>query len=129
VIFDFIKKLRNDPKNLQIFGDGQQSKSYLYIDDVIDAFLLITDKAKSSINLYNLTSKDFITVTEIAEIIINKMGLKTVKIKYTGGKAGWKGDVPVVRLKDKLLQNLGWQRKYSTKKAVEETVQALLTEL
>lgn len=126
VIFDFIKKLRNNPKQLQILGDGKQSKSYIYIDDVLDAFFLIWEKGKKPISLYNLTSTDFITVTQIANIIIRMMGLLDVKLIYTGGNVGWKGDVPKVRLSQDLIKNLGWNPRYTTKSAVEQTVKDLL---
>ncbi len=129
VIFDFIKKLRSNPKQLKILGDGEQSKSYLYIDDVLDAFLLVWEKSNLPINLYNLTSTDFLTVTEIARVIIKTMGLKNVNLKYTGGKVGWKGDVPIVRLNGDALIKLGWKRKFTTKTAVEKTAQDLLGEL
>lgn len=129
VIFDFIRKLRSNPKQLQILGDGQQSKSYIYIDDVLDAFFLIWKRGKKPISLYNLTSADFITVTEIANIIIGTMGLRKVKLIYTGGNVGWKGDVPKVRLSQVLIKKLGWSPKYTTNSAVVQTVKDLLKEL
>lgn len=126
VIFDFINKLKNNPENLKILGDGKQSKSYLYVVDVINAIFLILNKAQERINLFNLASEDFIDVNSIANIIIEKMNLKRVKITYTGGPIGWKGDVPIVRINSEKIRKLGWFPKYNSKKAVEKTVEELL---
>ncbi len=129
VIYDLINKLRNNPKQLEILGDGEQSKSYLYITDVMNAFYLIMQKCHQPINLYNITSTDFITVTEIAHIIIRRMGLKNVKLHYTGGRVGWKGDVPTTRINGDAIKKLGWKHFYTTRSAVEKTVQDLLLQL
>lgn len=129
VIYDLINKLRKNPKQLEILGDGKQSKAYLYITDVLDAFYLIWKKGNKPINLYNITSADFITVTEIAHTIIKGIGLKNVKLLYTGGRAGWKGDVPTTRINGDAIKKLGWKNSYTTKEAVGKTVQDLLNEL
>lgn len=126
VIFDFIKKLRQNSSKLAIFGDGKQSKSYLYIEDVLNAIELIISRTNERINLFNIASVDAITVTEIAQIIISKMKLHKVKIEYTGGPIGWKGDVPVVRLDTSALKKLGWTCEHSSRQAVEKTVDDLL---
>ena len=124
--FDFIKKLKANPKELLILGDGQQSKSYLYIDDFISAMLLIMNKAKEKINVFNVASDNFIDVTSIAKITAQAMGLKGVNFKYTGGQGGWKGDVPKVRIDAKKLKKLGWSPKLTSKKAIERSIQDLL---
>ncbi len=129
VIYDFMHKLRKDPSHLQILGDGRQSKSYLHTDDVLDSFFLVWQKTNKPINLYNLASNDFITVNHIAKIIIKTMALKNVQIEHTGGKVGWIGDVPKVRLTFDALEKLGWKRKYTTMQAVERTASALLKEI
>lgn len=126
VIFDFMNKLKKDPSKLEILGDGQQSKSYIYLEDVLNAIDIVLEKAADRINLFNLASPTYITVTEIAEAVIKGMGLKEVKISYTGGNIGWKGDVPVVRLDCSKLKQLGWECKFSSKEAVEATVKSIL---
>ena len=126
VIFDFINKLKKDPTKLQILGDGQQSKSYLYVADVIAAIDLVWKKGKEKINLYNIASNSFITVTEIANVILEEMGLDKTKLSYTGGSIGWKGDVAIVRIKNTKINKLGWKSNYTSKQAVRKTVRVLL---
>lgn len=126
VIFDFMNKLKKDPSQLQILGDGKQSKSYIYLEDVLNAIDIMLEKATDRINLFNLASPSHITVTEIAEAVIKGMGLKDVKLSYTGGNIGWKGDVPVVRLDCSKLKALGWECKYNSYDGVVKTVQELM---
>lgn len=127
VVFDFINKLRKNPKELLVFGDGKQSKSYLYVADVIEAINIVWKKSNRQINLFNISSDSFISVSEIAKIVINEMGLKGVtKIKYTGGNRGWKGDVPIVRLDMTAIEKLGWKSKHTSHEATVETVRSLL---
>ena len=126
VVYDLIKKLNQDPTCLEILGDGKQSKSYLYISDVIDAIYLILKKAKKFINIFNVSTDTYISVDQIAKIIIREMGLKNVKIHYSGGRIGWKGDIPIVRIKNTKLKKIGWKPKYSSSQAVINTVRDLL---
>lgn len=126
VIFDFINQLKVHKNYLKILGDGKQSKSYLYVKDVIKAVDLVWNKANENINIYNIASKSFITVTEIAKEILKQMKLKNTKIEYTGGNIGWKGDVPVVRIDNHKINKLGWMEKFSSKQAVSHTISDLL---
>lgn len=126
VVFDFINKLKADKNKLLILGDGQQSKSYLYISDVLDAVLLGLASEKDEINIFNIASKTFISVNEIADIVIKKMHLHNVIIKHTKGNIGWPGDVPIVRIENKKLETLGWTPRYSSRLAVEKTIEELL---
>lgn len=126
VIYDFINKLKRDPTQLHILGDGKQSKSYLYVDDVIKAIDLVWSKTNDKINLFNIASNSFITVTEIAEIIIHEMNLKNTKLIYSGGSIGWIGDVPIVRIDNSKINKLKWNSKHTSTEAVEKTVKFLL---
>lgn len=126
VVYDFINQLKRNPDEFKILGDGTQSKSYLYIDDVLEAINMVWKKTKGEIELYNLSSTTFITVNEIAEIVMNEMGIKKMKIHRTGGKRGWKGDVPVVRLNISKLKKLGWKSSNTSKQAVIKTVKSLI---
>jgi UDP-glucose 4-epimerase len=126
VVFDFIRKLQKNSSELTILGDGKQSKAYLHVDDVIDALLLIQKRVKQPLSIFNLTSTSFITVNKIADIVIAGMKLGKVKRTHTPGKVGWKGDVPVIRLKNARLAKLGWKPKYDSTRAVAATVKALL---
>ena len=128
VVFDFIKKLKRNPKELEILGNGKQSKSYLYIDDVINAILLVISKSKEKINIFNIASSDFIDVSSIAKLVISGMNLKNVKLNYSGGKVGWKGDVPIVRIDAQKIKKIGWQPEYNSSQAVKKTIGELLKE-
>ena len=125
VVFDFIKKLRKNSRELTILGDGNQSKSYLYIDDVLDAVLIAISKTNKPINLFNISSNSFVKVNEIAEIVINQLGFSDVQIHHTNGKVGWPGDVPIVRLGNKKLKDLGWEPKFNSRDAIRKTAEFL----
>jgi len=126
VVFDFIKKLRKNPKELYILGNGKQSKCYLHVSDLINAMILAIEKSNERINLFNVASKSFLTVNEIAKMIIREMNLKNVKIEYSGENVGWKGDVPKVRLDIQRLTKLGWKAKMNSKQAVLRAIKELL---
>lgn len=128
VVFDFVGRLLKDPSQLRILGDGQQSKAYLHVSDVIDALLLVYKKGTDTVNTYNLSSNSFISVNAIADVVIQEMGLKGVKRIHTPGKIGWKGDVAVIRLHNQQIKRLGWKSHYTSRQAVQATVQALLTD-
>ncbi len=123
--YDFVRKLRMNPEELEILGDGTQSKSYIYIDDIVDALRTVEKKALHGYNYYNVATLDHITVTEIAETVKTVMGLKNVEFKYTGGDRGWKGDVPVVRLDSDKIRGLGWRNRYTTPQAIEMSVRSI----
>lgn len=123
--FDFIRKLMNNPKELEILGDGTQSKSYIYIDDIVDALRVVERNALVGYNYYNVATLDHITVTEIADVTTEIMGLESVQYKYTGGNRGWKGDVPIVRLESKKIRKLGWENKYTTLQAIIMSISSM----
>ena len=124
--YDFIKKLRKDPTTLEILGDGTQSKSYIHVSDVIDAILFVIKNSKDKVNLFNVATDDYITVSDIANIVVKEMGLKDVKFQYTGGKRGWKGDVPVVRFDLTKIHKFGWKSKYNSSEAFRLSIKNLL---
>ncbi|HSX57846.1 MAG TPA: NAD-dependent epimerase/dehydratase family protein [Candidatus Saccharimonadales bacterium] len=126
VIFDFINRLKANPKKLRVSGNGSQSKSYLYVGDVIEAINLVWQKSKKPINLFNISSDSFITVKEIAEMVVEEMGLEKAEIIYSGESRGWKGDVPIVRIDNKKIENLGWKSKHTSQQAVNKTIKNLL---
>jgi len=124
VIIDFIKKLKNNPNELEILGDGTQTKSYIYIDDCIEGMLFGEEKSNVNFELFNLGSEDKITVKELADLVVNGLGLNDVKYKFTGGYQGrgWKGDVKFMQLSIEKIKKLGWKPKYNSKEAVKKTV-------
>jgi len=126
VIYDFIKKLRGKPDELEILGDGFQEKSYLDVESCVDAMLFIISHARGQVNIFNIGNRDRITVKRIAEIVVEELGLKDVKFKFTGGKRGWKGDVPFMMLSIERLEKLGWKPAVSSEEAVRLAVRKLL---
>ncbi len=130
VIYDFIRKLSKNKKELKILGDGKQTKSYLSVSDCINGMMIARDKAKEKINIFNLGSNDKTNVKEIAEIVVEEMissGLlqKKPKFKFTGGVdngKGWKGDIKEMLLDISKLEKLGFKPKDSSKQAVREAV-------
>ena len=126
VIFDFINKLKQNPHHLQILGDGKQSKSYLYVSDVLDAVFLAVKRTNQQIHLFNIASNSFISVNDIAKYVIQEMQIPHVKIQHTKGKIGWPGDVPIVRISNANLYKLGWKEKFSSKQAVIQTLKEVV---
>ncbi|MDI9645447.1 MAG: NAD-dependent epimerase/dehydratase family protein [Archaeoglobales archaeon] len=125
VIYDFILKLKRNPAELEVLGNGEQSKSYVYIDDCIDAMFFGLKKANEKVNIFNIGSEDQIKVKKIAEIVAEEMGLNPT-LKFTGGDRGWRGDVPVMLLSIEKLKKLGWRPKFKSEDAVRLAVRDIL---
>lgn len=128
--FDFVRKLLDDPARLVILGDGTQSKSYIHVLDVIEAMLAAHRGPESPYEAYNVATGDYITVTEIADLALECLGLNRdeTTYEYTGGDRGWKGDVPVVRLDTSRIRSLGWQCERSSREALRQSIVAMLEE-
>ena len=129
VICDFIRKLRENPKKLEILGDGTQTKSYLHVEDCVNAILIGTNLSREKVEIFNVGSEDQITVKEIADIVCEKMGLSNVQYIFTGGVdggRGWKGDVKFMLLNVNKLKKLGWKPKLNSRQAVEKAVEEIL---
>lgn len=126
VISDFIFKLNNDPTQLQILGDGKQLKSYLLADECVDGMLFAMDKSNDAVNIFNLGTKDAITVDEIAKIVTEEMDLKNVKFSYTGTSSGWTGDITKFLLDVTKLEKLGWASKYNSEESVRIAARRML---
>ncbi|MBE8538727.1 NAD-dependent epimerase/dehydratase family protein [Geoglobus acetivorans] len=127
VIYDFIIKLKRNPDELEILGNGEQNKSYIYIDDCVSAMFHAVRNAGEAVNIFNIGSEDQVKVRRIAEIVCEEMDLNPV-FRFTGGERGWKGDVPVMLLSIERLKSLGWRPDYGSEEAVRKTVQDLLNE-
>lgn len=126
IIFDFINKLKNNPKHLEILGDGRQEKSYLHVSECVNAILFAVENTSEPVNIFNVGSNDTINPTRIGEIIVEEMGLEDVEFRYTGGKRGWKGDVPRMLLGIEKLKKAGWCPEYSSEMSVRGTVRVLV---
>lgn len=131
IIWDFINKLQVDKNNLEILGDGTQSKSYLHVNDCIDCFLFCLSKFNSKIEAINVGNNDKIDVVSIAKIVCDKMKLDNVKFVTTGGVdsgRGWIGDVKQMHLDISKLKEVGWAPKLSSYEAVQLSSQEILKE-
>ena len=126
VISDFIYRLGENPRRLEILGDGKQAKSYLLSGECVDAMLYIVDHASARMNIYNLGCDDSLSVDRIAQMVVEALGLKDVEYAYTGGDAGWPGDVPRFRLDVTALRRFGWQARHNSEQAVARAIQAIL---
>lgn len=123
-VFDFYQKLQADPTRLPVLGNGKQRKSYLYVQDCIDAILLAMDKATDKVNIFNLGSDGYCEVNDSIGWICQELGVKPT-LEYTGGNRGWIGDNPFIFLDTQKIQSLGWKPKVSINEGVIKTVQYL----
>jgi UDP-glucose 4-epimerase len=131
VLVDFINKLKKNPAELEILGSGQQLKSYLDVRDCVDAMIYAVDNSGDQTNIFNIGSTDALDVTEIADIVAEKMGLSDVIYKYTGGFGGrgWRGDVKVMQLSIDSIRSLGWSPKKNSRESIKSAVDDLLRDL
>jgi UDP-glucose 4-epimerase len=133
VVHDFISKLLENPRRLEILGDGSQRKSYVWIGDCIEAILHVLKRVEASrYDVYNVGSEDWVTVSEIADMVVESMGLKSVGKIFTGGVEngrGWVGDVKLMNLDISRIKATGWRPMYTSREAVKLSIDARLREL
>ena len=132
VIHDFSLKLRKDPSTLEVLGDGRQTKSYILVNECVDAILFGAakrlPKISSKMEVYNIANSDWVSVAEIARQVIMASGSKGTKIQFTGGKRGWPGDVPKVMLDGAKLAKLGWKTKLNSLQTVKAAAKIIWNE-
>lgn len=126
VVFDFINRLKVDPTHLRILGDGNQTKPYLHVHDLIEAMIRFMD-VPQGVTLYNVGVDTATSVTRIAEIVTEKMGLAGIPFEYTGGRGGWKGDVPKFQYDLSKVHSAGWRASMTSDEAVIRTVEQVLS--
>jgi UDP-glucose 4-epimerase len=126
VVYDFINQLERNPKRLHILGDGRQKKPYLYVRDLVSDGLFIYRNTIKLLYIYNVGVRDRISVNDIARIICEEMELKNVQWTYSGGPAGWQGDVPEYQYDLCKVHALGWRARYSSSEAVRLAVRRML---
>lgn len=129
VAHDFLRRLAFDPTQLKIFGDGTQSKPYIHVEDVVDAFMMMEERNGPGYDMFNVASEDFLTVSDIADIVVERMGLSGVRYNYTGGSRGWKADVPLYRLDSSKIRGLGWRNRMTSREAVVGSVDSMIEDL
>jgi len=123
-VFDFYKQLFQNSKELKILGDGHQRKSYLYIQDCIDALFLALERASGKINIFNLGQDHFCEVNDSVKWITERLKISP-KLVYSGGSRGWIGDSPFVFLDTSRMRALGWKPKVPIQEGIVRTVQYL----
>jgi len=123
-VFDFYKQLLEHPWELCVLGDGHQRKSYLYVQDCVDAILVAIERATDKVNIFNLGTDEFCDVNDSISCICGHLGLKP-KLVYSGGNRGWIGDNPFIFLDCSRIRALGWTPKLTIREAVVRTVQYL----
>ncbi len=129
VIFDFIHKLKKNPNELEILGDGTQQKPYLSVEDCVEGMLFGFQNSNERVNFFNLGCESTTDVSSIARMVVEEMGLKNAKFKYTGGDRGWPGDVPQVRFNTEKMEKLGWEPEYSSDQAVKRAIKFMIEEI
>jgi UDP-glucose 4-epimerase len=120
-VVDFYRQLRADPSRLRVLGNGKQRKSYLYVQDCIDAMLHAVDRARDPINIFNLGTEEYCTVDESLGWICAHLGLSP-KRRYTGGERGWVGDSPFIFLDTAKIRSLGWRPALTVRDGVIRTL-------
>jgi UDP-glucose 4-epimerase len=129
--FDFVCRLLADPTALTLLGDGTQSKSYVFVTDVVDAVLRAAEDGDRPYDVYNVATGDHITVNEIASIAMQCLDLDPASVEVTRGSGdrGWKGDVPVVRLDTRRIRALGWRQTRTSAEALRDSIMAMRLEV
>ena len=128
VVHDFVRKLQRDRGRLEILGDGTQRRSFVLVDDCVEAMLFALGKTSKNYNLVHIGNGDEISIAGTAEVIFEAMQLQGVKIHYTGGRVGWKGDVASNFICTETLTALGWKPRHSSRQAVLEAARRLAAE-
>ena len=126
VIFDFIQKLKQNPSELEILGDGKQCKPYLHVEDCVEGMLFGFRNSHDKVNVFNLGCSSATNVDNIARMLVKEMGLTRVSFNHTGGDRGWPGDVPQVRLNVEKMNKLGWKARYTSDEAVRKAIKDIL---
>jgi UDP-glucose 4-epimerase len=123
-VFDFYKSLRDNPHSLRILGNGKQRKSYLYVQDCIDAMLLAAERSNEQVQIFNLGNDDYCQVNDSVGWITGHLGLQP-ELSYSGGERGWIGDSPFIFLDCQKVRNLGWQPRLTIREGVIRTLEYL----
>ena len=123
-VYDFCQQLTAHPGHIDVLGNGKQRKSYLYVQDCVEAMLAVIEKAKEGVNIYNLGTDEYCEVNDSIGWISQKLGVNPER-RYTGGDRGWIGDSPFIFLDTKKVRSLGWKPRLTIRQGVEKTVDYL----
>jgi UDP-glucose 4-epimerase len=125
-IFDFYRRLQQNPKVLEVLGDGHQQKSYLHVEDCVSAVFTVLGKANEPINIFNIGHHEWLEVRDSVKIICRELGLEP-EIRYQGGIRGWVGDSPRILLDTRKLRALGWTPRRTIQESVADTLRFLVS--
>jgi UDP-glucose 4-epimerase len=123
-VFDFYKQLCAHPDHLEVLGNGHQKKSYLYVQDCINAIFTAIEKSQDKVNIFNLGTDEYCEVNDSIGWICNHLGI-TPEIHYSGGERGWIGDNPFIFLDCKKIRSLGWKPQYTIQEGIIRTIKFL----
>ncbi|MCB4757663.1 MAG: NAD-dependent epimerase/dehydratase family protein [Elusimicrobia bacterium] len=123
-VFDFYRKLMNNPNELEVLGDGKQKKSYLYVQDCIDAMFCAFEKSRKKVNVFNLGTDEYCAVDDSISWICDHLGLSPRRV-YGGGERGWVGDSPFIFLDCARIRSLGWKPKLTIRQGIIHTLEYL----
>lgn len=129
--YDFIRRLTADPTSLRILGNGRQTKSYVHVNDVINAVLSFVDHQGPNFDVYNISTRDSLSVNDIGDLTFKVLGLNKsdINITFTGGERGWKADVPIVKLDPSKIESTGWRPKFTSQEAMQDALVAMRQEI
>jgi UDP-glucose 4-epimerase len=118
--FDFLKKLKKNPQELEILGDGTQTKSYIHVKDIVSGVLHAEKKSNMFYDVFNISTQDFLSVHQIAKMAIEILGLdeSQVAMHFGVGDRGWKGDIPKIQLDSSKLEDMGWRAVHGSYEAM-----------
>jgi len=123
-VYDFYKQLRQDPGRLRVLGNGKQRKSYLHVQDCVDAMLVAMERPPERVSIFNLGVDDYCEVNDSIRWISEALGVNPA-LEYTGGDRGWAGDNPFIFLDTRKIRSLGWEPKVSIREGIIRTVEYL----
>jgi UDP-glucose 4-epimerase len=124
-VFDFFRQLTAHPGHLHVLGDGRQRKSYLYVQDCVDAMLLALSRARARVNIFNLGTDTYCEVNDSIAWISTALGVRPA-VTYGGGERGWIGDSPCIFLDTSRIRSVGWHPRLTIREGVLRTVAFLL---
>ena len=128
-IYDFVHKLKKNPAQLDVLGDGSQQKPYFHVADLIEALLFIVENGKERLNFYNIGTAETVTsVRYMAEAVVKRQS-PGAKIQYGTGNKGWVGDVPKFNYSIEKLKKLGWSPRLTSDQAVDRAVEEIVREV
>jgi len=128
VAYDFIRRLLREPDRLTILGNGTQSKSYIHVDDVIAAMRLLAGQPWPRFDVFNVATEDYVTVRQIADLVVLALDSRDVIYTFTGGDRGWKGDVPLVRFDTHKLRAKGWRNRRTSIEALQDSIASMIVD-